>query len=644
MPQSIVDRIPEPDDLRQVPEHWETLVSPLITALESDIQPSDVEHLYVEAGSERIDRVMYFGSDLIADLPGSWPERYLVLTQHEAKPLVLMGDAGVGKTAWLTRFLMHLQNEPTTAAVRYDHNKRLGDLATVHLSACDQLRGYLAAELIAATVRILREYKFKDHPLYNIQPSDYISDPRRFSSDLQGQLQDTIRHLYEEYRRRVFVIIDNIDLCDLDLQRTAVDHASFLSSWRGVFPIVSIRPSTYHRLHLHLRKPILYSVNRAPLAKVLERRLEHVWRTDGGNENVRRVLKHLKNVRLEIPWGPLITAEAKPLQQLHKLLMGRLTSNTRFLSFIHDVYNSHTRTVLTVIAQMFRSFYFSEEMKTAVMTESAPHHTLVTAFLRGPYSHYRGWTHRYWVRDLSLLELPNVPSDFMLASVRLLQLLSRADQRSGGQPVSAMVQTLGRFGYPEGVIRSSLVYLARMEIVLDSFRQKPWTTAEAPLQDDDCFVLAPCGLVVLSLLCSEYAFRYCDAMADVTRRPRVDGQPWRSDKSFGSMVWNALGIVELVHNAATEELRRMKMTAETNGWAVDSSRNEFAASFLDAAVPGGRFIVDLTEECCARSEMLSQSRDTSDFGFKTEIRAYKEQVIPVLIQRARRLQQMQVGA
>ena len=140
---SIVDRLNEIDDLRHVPEHWDMLISPIISALEGDVLPGEVETLYVEPDGNRAGTLTYFGAEALSDLPSTWHERFLVLSQQENRPLILLGDPGVGKTVWLTRFLRHLRSESTVSCVHYDHNARVGALAAALLSPGEFLRGYM---------------------------------------------------------------------------------------------------------------------------------------------------------------------------------------------------------------------------------------------------------------------------------------------------------------------------------------------------------------------------------------------------------------------------------------------------------------------------------------------------------------------
>ena len=545
---------------------------------------------------------------------------------------------------WLTRFIRHLKDESTSAYIRYDYNAQLGELATAHLSSAEVLRGYLECHLIQATVKWLREAGFKDHPLYSLTPAEFLTNPTLFTDKVQSIAQEALAHLNASYRRRLIVIIDNLDLCDLTLQKTAVDHANYLARWAGVYPLVSLRPATYHKLHLYLRRPVLYQVTRPPIREVLEKRLTSVWPDEKGNEYVRKILRQLQKVKVQIEGGVVVSEDPRTVRRLHELVIGKLGASTRYLTLLHDMHNSHTRNVLTVLAQILRTFFLSDELLKASGSHVLPHHALVTAYLRGPFVHYRGYSHNYWVKDLRIFEIPRVPSEYMLISIRICQLVNRGDLKTGGMEVEELATELVRFGYPHPVVIRATEHLARLEILNDVYRQKEWGAggAQPILEADDCFALSSCGTVILGKLLGEYAFRFCDALADVTSRARLDGQSWQSDKSFRSMIWNALGMVELFQAGAAAEIGRLKGASAGTG-AFESLRDEFRAAFMDETVPGGKFIEIMTEECCSHSTRLNQVVGTqTNLGFDNVFGGYITRIMPFLIGRAHQLQKLEI--
>jgi hypothetical protein len=247
------------------------------------------------------------------------------------------------------------------------------------------------------------------------------------------------------------------------------------------------------------------------------------------------------------------------------------------------------------------------------------------------------------MRDLNVWDIPGSTETTLLVAVRVLQWLSKWPETAGGQSLALIVQTITRFQYEPSLIRESVKYLAQREFILDAFRLKNWLNdSRIELLDDDRFALAPAGRLLLGKCLGPYAFRYLEAVTDVIRRPRFDKGNWRSGKSFDDMIWNVLGMVDLILYGAEWELRRVYLCTSGDAEANRRLLSDFKGAFCANDVIGSSLLWDLTTECCNRAEMLHERRRISNFGAEAETQAYLRTKIPDLLEKAKLLVNLRI--
>ena len=299
------------------------------------------------------------------------------------------------------------------------------------------------------------------------------------------------------------------------------------------------------------------------------------------------------------------------------------------------------REILAVIRRMVDSYYFSTEILSGNRVPTAE--DMITAYMRGPYKHHRGRTDTYTMRDLNIWDIAGSTEGTILIGVRVLQWLSKWPDASGGQSVASIAQSLTRFCYDDGLAREAVRHLAHRGFLLDAFRLKNWLDdSQTKLTDDDRFVISPAGKLLLSKCLGKYAFRYLEAVTDVLRRPRLDKGSWHSGKTFDDMIWNVLGMVDLILYGAECELRRMYLSTSGDDAATRALLGEYKATFRASDVIGSGFLWDLTTECCNRAEMLHERRNQANFAAEAETQAYLRVKIPDLFAKAKILVSLQI--
>ncbi len=101
----VIDKITEEQDKEDPPHDWRLLATPLAEALKIDAK-EDLSTLYVRQSSNNFSKldIVQTSSQNIKTLPSDIIDVRATLTTHRSQPVVLVGEAGVGKTSWLRYF------------------------------------------------------------------------------------------------------------------------------------------------------------------------------------------------------------------------------------------------------------------------------------------------------------------------------------------------------------------------------------------------------------------------------------------------------------------------------------------------------------------------------------------------------------
>lgn len=629
MPISIIQQIPDAQDRESVRNEWEWLVEPLASTISLPVN-RDPTHLYVDPDDfAEAYRFAVPTREKVEQLGGDWDDRFRVLVQHSDLPHVLLGSVGVGKTSWINRFLAYLKARPDVSVVHYDHHVRRASLEGQHLTEVTRMRCLLHSELLREIQDACRA-RLSTHDVFKYDPNAVADDPAAMKAEMVGSMRDACKKIQKHHGHWLFFIVDNLDEYSRDLQYEGVSLANHLASWDGITCIVSLRPETLHSTRAQLFNARTILVPPASLEIILRQRLAYLW-SEPVKPDIKNILSKFKkhNLGLTLLWAPeQIDQNPKTLKDLHRTVVQVITENKILEEALKQLHNHNMRQILEVVSCLLLSGFFSERlietMKQKVAGEGLKglgQQYIITTYLRGPYKRYRGRTEHYRVRQLNIIDVPGVPTEHMLVGIRILQLLTK---QNGGIRVETISERLSRFLYPESEIRLAIIFLAKTEFIRDVGRQKLWaSSAESQIVPDDEFIIAPAGQYLLSRLLNEFAFRYCEAMADVTSRPRQDGRPWATGRRYVDLVFNACGMLELFVFAGEHELRSVLNSGGTSRASRTAALKRFQAEFGTPEVLGRDFLVTMGENCHKMARFFSKDAHeySKDFEAMTQLTA-----------------------
>jgi hypothetical protein len=608
MPDSIVDLINIQDDTEDVREEWCLLVEPLSLAIKLPVEKSPNE-LYIEKTSKIISVDSRFPKNTLQLPSGGWADQYRFMVDDSILPLILIADVGVGKTSWIERFKSHLDELRNVVCYYYNHHIEKGRPDGIHLEDHIRLHCFLYAKLLETIQETCRKHHQNGLKILDYEVNKAANDSTYIDYDMTKALKEACTHLKENCDVKIFFIIDNLDEYSQEIQIAAVNVADYISTWDCIYPIISLRPETYLRTETRLKHPRHIEIKPVSLDDILYNRFQYLW-NNGGRASIKNVINIFErnDMSLSVLWSDgIIDEDPNTLKNLHKKIINVLTDNKILEETLQKLHNYNMREILSIVSKLLLSGFFSGEIIKELKNDTnsrklrSDREAIITTYLRGPFLRYRGTnSNDYPVKMLNIFDIPSIGNDDMLISVRIMQILGKTN--SLGFTVKQIINDLTGIGYKEDDINAAIRFLAKFAFIVDIKEQKPWVkTEDIELSNDDLFVLAPAGNYLITKLFDEFAFRYCEAMADVMHRSRIDSTTWSQDRDYASLVENVIGILKFIVSASEHELKRI-LESEDSIEKKQSKFEQFKRSFLASDVVGNNFLVTMTKECQERSK------------------------------------------
>lgn len=372
--------------------------------------------------------------------------RDLVSSAMNSKPIVLLGDVGVGKTM----FIRHL--------LRIDAAKQLENSLVLYVdfgrepALTDELQSHIADSLIN---QLLSEYEIDIFangfvravynselnrfrrgiyaPLAEADPAAFqlreIDELARLVADRGRHLERAVKHLAASNRRKAVVVLDNIDQRPLDFQDQIFVIAQAMSSVFAATIFVSLRPSTFFeskfRGSLAAYQPRAFHVLPARVSSVVERRLSFARK------------------QLIGPAEPTqLSVTAADLAAYLDALENGFTTNQTLMEALENMSGGNTRIALEYLASFIGSGYVDTSRILDAAARGNPYVIPVHEFMR---SIIYGENDLYDPRSSRILNVFDI---------------SEADEREHFllPLLLAHVQTMGEAAHESGFVDAELIF------------------------------------------------------------------------------------------------------------------------------------------------------------------------------------------
>lgn len=391
------------------------------------------------------------------------------------RPIVIIGDVGVGKTSFIRNLIyVRAEDEMRNAIFVYidlgnqanlgqdiqkflieDVERQLLEIHGVDLFEDAFVRGVYHGDLIRFEKGIYGRLK-------ELAPEKYLEKQIEFLAELTENrvqhLQKCIQHFSKGRQKQIVICIDNADQRDLHDQQLAFLAAQeFASAWHALV-MVSIRPRTYFAskyagsISAYPQRILTISPPRVDL--VLEKRLKFSLDLAEG----RLPFERLSGISIRLDSIALFL----------RTLINSLKRSKDLSEFLSNITGGNIREALELIKGFIGSPNVDSDKIISIMTNDSdyviPLHEFTKSSLLGQYSHYDSKSSL--ALNLFDVRYPDKREHF-LSLILISYLLSDASGKSAEGFIStADISTeLSRFGFITDQVEHSLRKLTNKKLI-----------------------------------------------------------------------------------------------------------------------------------------------------------------------------------
>lgn len=286
----------------------------------------------------------------------------IVASQSGSRPIVVVGDIGVGKTSFFENlaqslsvsersntYFLHI-NLGVQATLTSDIKTYvlaripflLKEMYGIDIDSADFARTIYYRELSDFDTSVRGQLKAIDRTAYDKARIDFLSEKieRR-----DRHLQAALGHLAHGQKKQIILVLDNADQRNFDVQQQTFLIAQEFAATRNMLVFVSLRPSTFYlskttgSLAAYQNK--ILTISPPPADEVIQKRLLFALRVAQG-EIAPSALPH---IRLQL--GNVVT--------FLKATARSIKSNESIKQFLSNISGGNTRTIVELITSFFGS-------------------------------------------------------------------------------------------------------------------------------------------------------------------------------------------------------------------------------------------------------------------------------------------------
>lgn len=315
------------------------------------------------------------------------------------RPIVLIGDVGVGKTSFL-KHLIYVRAEAEFGKSIYvyidlgSQGALESDLKTFVLDEIERqllsrygvdiqqkefVRGVYDLDVKRFRAGVWSDIYETDRALYDEKLRDLLSEKLRNKA---SHAQHSIKHIARGRKTDVILILDNADQRDLDTQQAAFLIAqNFAREWDAIV-FIAVRPQTFHQSKragaLSAYPPKVFTISPPRPEQLLEKRLLFALDMAEGRLPVER----LHGLRLNLHGLALFL----------KALLSSLGRNKEILELLSNITGGNMRAVVELITRFISTPNVDSDKIIQIMQETGryeiPLHEFAKVAILGDYAHY----------------------------------------------------------------------------------------------------------------------------------------------------------------------------------------------------------------------------------------------------------------
>ena len=393
-----------------------------------------------------------------------------------SRPIVVIGDVGVGKTSFFENLFSQLSSEEKKQTLFIHIN--LGEQATLS----DNVKSYILHSVpdilkrqykldINSDAFVRRVYKpeiidFEKSPegrLKKISSIDYEKALIKFlvgkTDQRDTHLRASFEYLANHENKQILLVVDNSDQRSFETQQEAFLIAQELASSKNLLVFVALRPSTFFQSKLTGAlsgyQNRLLTISPPPADEVLRKRITFAVRVAEG----KAAPQALDGIRLNI----------KSIVYFLTATLRSIKANEQIRTFLSNITGGNTRLVIELIT----SFCGSPNVDSRRIVEieerdsnyQVPLHEFTKHALLGEYAHYNQ------LSSLVACNIYDVSSadsrEHFLASLLIAYLASPLGNQNndGFVPAGGLLTEMQRIGFNQDQVRLCLKRLAEKRLI-----------------------------------------------------------------------------------------------------------------------------------------------------------------------------------
>ena len=393
-----------------------------------------------------------------------------------SKPIVVLGDVGVGKTSFFENLYENLDG--AEKANTYFLNINLGISGNLSTTVKDFV--------LQAVPKILKQKYGVDIFSADFANAIYHVPLQEFESSVDGQLKDvdsrayqlariaflngliaqkdahlhaSLAHLAHGRRKQIVLVIDNADQRTYDIQQAAFLIAQELAATRSVLVFVALRPSTFHESKnagaLSGYQNRTLTISPPPADEVVLKRLSFAVRVAEGKVNPAA----LEHVRLQL--GNVVAFLNATLRSIRR--------NADIRTFLSNITGGNTRGVIELIGSFLGSPNVDSQKIVRLEGETGryivPLHEFTKHALLGDYAYYNSNSSQvaFNLFDVTMAD----PREHFICSLMVAYCASNAGRRDNDGFVNGdeILTEMRRHGFVDDQSRKALVRLAKARLI-----------------------------------------------------------------------------------------------------------------------------------------------------------------------------------
>jgi hypothetical protein len=407
------------------------------------------------------------------------------------RPILLIGDVGVGKTTFVKHLLdledaeilensiilyLDLGTKQNLAlnireAIIEDLAQQLLDKYAVDIEEDSFVRGVYHGELKRFRSGIYKALRETEPNIYKAREIKFLEGKLKIRD---AHLKESLDHLYRGRKKQNIIVLDNCDQRNSDDQQQAFLIAQEMASNWPALVFLSLRPETFHasrkRGALTGYHPKAFTIGPPRIDEVVDKRLNFALRITSGQLPVSTYFGGV-TVRLE------------KLDSLIKAFKLSLQHNQALLECIENISGSNVRLALDIIRDFFGSGHVATGKIIQIYTGTGeyivPLHEFLRAILYGDNVYF----------DPSKSRIVNVfdvgsadPKEhfLVLLALSLLHALSSTDNENGFVRTERVYDGLQSLGFTATQVDGALLRCISRKLVETVARQIPEPGGETP--------------------------------------------------------------------------------------------------------------------------------------------------------------------